>query len=116
MNIFDKAIENIFKKYLHKKRDHHIKKALKNFIKNYNPDPNVIDELKKSLETEALRLYPMVDKSILRERIKRARTVFIITAILSTILAIVITLLTQGTALIFITPLFAALFAWIATL
>jgi hypothetical protein len=116
MNIFDKAIENIFKKYLHKKRDHHIKKALKNFIKNHNSDPKDIDELKKLLETEALRLYPMVDKSILRERIKRARTVFIITAILSMILAIVISLLTNGTALIFITPLFAALFAWIATL
>jgi Skp family chaperone for outer membrane proteins len=116
MNIFDTTIENIFKKYLHKKRDYYINKALNKFIKKHNPDPKVINELKILLETEALRLYPMADKSILRERIKRARVVFIITAILSIILAIILIVLTKGTALILITPLFSALFAWIATL
>lgn len=111
----DRFIENIFKKILYKKRNHHINKAVKKFTEKYHPDPQIIEELTKKLALEIDRLYPIVDKSILRERIKRGRYSLLITIIASGIVAVLVMLLTHGAATVLIAPLCAAFIAWVAT-
>ncbi len=114
--MIDHWIEDILKNYLHKKRDQHIDKALNDFIEKYHPDPQIINTLKKKLEVEADRLFPLADQSILHERIQRAKYTFWVTAIASSITAAIILFLTHGSAIIFVMPICAATVAWAVTI
>ncbi len=71
-SFLDRIIKNKIKQYVHSKRDAHVKKAREKFQQRY-PKYQAIQSFEKELYAEVVRVYPMIDKSILLERIKRAR-------------------------------------------
>lgn len=78
------------------KREQYINKSISEFRQRH---PGVswveIEELRKKLEAEAVRVYPMINESIVKERKKRAISTFGIAVFLGVIFAI----LTGGTLL-----------------
>lgn len=112
----DRYIENKMRKSLHKKRNKIIAQTLADYIDKHHPKPEIVAELKTLLIIEADRVYPVVDESILKERIKRARYTFWITVITSTLISAVIIALTHGLALPLIIPALTAFIAWAVTL
>lgn len=73
-------------KQLHNQKNFRVEKALKSFKEQNASDPlldSKVTELRKRLDAEAVRIYPMVDESILKERIKRAKITTLITAALT---------------------------------
>lgn len=113
---FDKPIEKLFLRVLHKQRKRIINKSINAYIRENHPDPCTIDNLREKLEAEADRIYAIVDKSIVRERIKRARYTFWITAITSVIIVGVLGALTSGAVLPIIIPILVAFVTWAVTL
>lgn len=118
-----KRIEELFKKKLHKKQDYYINKAIESFIKDYrkrkhqDPDPATVEDLRKKLKAESIRVYAIVDNSILRERIQRAKWTFFITAIAGGGVVIVVGICTGGIVLpAIVVTFFGASTAYIATL
>lgn len=111
LKFIDNAIENILKKSLHKKREKIIQKTIQLFKKNHpNVDPK--DFIKK-VQDEADRIYAIVDRSILRERIQRAKYAFWITAILGIIIAGVLGAFSSGATLPLTAPIIAAFIPWL---
>lgn len=107
---FDLWLENKLKKNLDKKRDKIINKTVEHF-KKIHPDLNSADFIKLA-NSEADRIYAFIDKSILRERIQRAKVTFWITAIIGIILALIINGLSLGAALPATLAIIPAFVAW----
>lgn len=112
LGIIDKPLKKFLLKKLHKKRQKIIDKTVKDFAQKYHPEASVLNELKRLLENEADRIYPIVDDSILESGIKRARYIFWVTAITSSILAAFLVAITHGIALSIIIPIVTALISW----
>jgi hypothetical protein len=110
----DRLIEHVMKRALHIRRDKIIAKTLKMYRKNH-PDA-VTTNLEKDLQTEAARIYTIVDRSILSERIKRAKYTFWLTVMTSTVIVGALGGFTAGAALPFVAPPLAALSAWLIAL
>lgn len=115
-SFFDKPIEKLFKRGLYKQRQYYIRKAINKFIKQNHPDERTIAALKAKLEEEADRVYAIVDKSVLRAGIKRAKWTFLLTAIASTIIIGVLGFFSSGAILPFIIPVLAAFITWAVSL
>ena len=112
----DRIIEKILKKKLHKRRKRILVKTINKFVNKHHPDEATLKELKTALEKEIDRVYDFIDKSILRERLKRGRYAFWITAIASVIVIGLIGAFSAGTLLPFFIPVIAALIAWAVNL
>ncbi|MBA3661868.1 MAG: hypothetical protein H0W64_09080 [Gammaproteobacteria bacterium] len=108
----DQWIEKKLKKKLHKQRPEFIQQTLDGFIKKHNPDPTIIKNLSEKLEIEADRIYPIVDRSIIKERLKRSKYTFWITAVVSTIIVGIIIAFTGGALLPLVVPLLTSFIAW----
>lgn len=112
--------EKFLKKHLHGQKGSRIEKALKSFRADHGFDPeldNRTKELRKRLEAEAVRIYPMVDDSILKERIKRAKVAAVLTAAL-TLAGVCVAGAVFGmalTAIVLLTPVLSAAVSAIAS-
>lgn len=113
-NFIDKWIERKLKEHLHKKRKYYVYKSLVGFI-NRNPGHDY-SEIRKKLETEAARIYPMVDRSILRERVKRAKYIFWATLAASLLVVGAVVAASGGTALALVAPVCASIVTWAASI
>ena len=102
------------KAQLHRKREHYIKKELVSFIHKhgYQETSPEVNELRQRLEKEADRVFPMIDKSIFKERKKRAVKTFFLTSIPLGIFA----LLTGGALIPVFVSAFVAAFTSVATI
>src|SRR6185295_15422379 len=75
------AIADPIAESLHKKRQYYVEESLREFKAKYGyEDP----KLRQKLEAEAERIYPMVDQSIVKERVQRGLATFFITLGLAT--------------------------------
>lgn len=110
--LLDKHIEAFIKTRLYSKRDQIINKAIATFENQHPNQPT--DELKKLFEKEANRVYPMVDRSILHDRIQRAKFTFLATAIMTIVMIIATDSYTAGHGLVFASPLIMAFVSWAA--
>lgn len=111
MNKLDKWIEKKLKDLFHSKRDYIINKMIANFEKNH-PEIICTEELRQKFETEADRVYAIVDRSILRDRIQRAKYTFWATAVSSVILIGSLGAFSSNSVLPFITPIMNAFISW----
>ncbi len=96
---------------LHKKRQHYINQAIDKYTK-LNPDPADLLSFKDKLETEADRVYAIVDRSILRERIKRGTKVLLFTIIASILVVGLLAGFYGGSIVSFVSPIAMTLVAW----
>jgi hypothetical protein len=115
--LLDDWIEKKLKKSLHKKREKYIEQALDKF-KNSHPNTNT-DELLEKLKIEADRFYALVDRSVLRSKIRIAKYIFWGTLIFATLLLVAVSVPAFGTpaflivAVAFVSPPILALFDYI---
>lgn len=99
----ERLFEDLIKAVLHRKREQYIQKTITQF---HMDDPLLpLGNLEEKLNIEADRVYAIVDRSILRERIQRSKYVFLGTIIFSTIIVGALGGFTSGSALPFIAPL-----------
>ena len=109
----DRLIELIFKYFLHAKREQYIRNYLLIYTDKY---PNLaVGNLEENLNVEADRVYDIVDRSILRERIIRGKYVFWLSAIAAVILIGSLGGFKGGSFLPFIAPCLTATIGWIGT-
>jgi len=112
----DTWIEQTIKQGLHNQRDQIINRTIAAFEKLHKNLPTT--ELKKKLENEAVRIYAIVDRSILRDRVKRAKYTFWAVAIAGIILVAMLGVFYNETldAFRFATPLVMAGVSWVVSL
>lgn len=109
----DRKIENVFKHFLHKKRYAIVDKAFKKFIKDHPLSEADATALRAKLEDEADRIVSFIDRSVLRERIQRAKYTFVITLVASTVVVAAVGGFADLTVVPFIAPVAAACVAWL---
>lgn len=111
----DKLIENFFKKKLHKNRTKFLQEAKNAFINKNQPGKNTLKAFTVELEEEADRVYSMVDRSILRARLKDSKWTFWVTGIMGTAIAVSIAAAapTGGFSIVLIAPFLTATIAWV---
>jgi hypothetical protein len=107
----DRLLEMMLKPFLKRKRKKFIQRAIDDF-QLISTDAAVTSKLTEMLNDEADRVYAIVDRSILRERIIRAKYYFITTALTSIILVGAVGGFTGGSFIPFISPLLSATIAW----
>jgi hypothetical protein len=109
----DSWIERLFKTALHKRREPIINRALKNY--EYEHPAASTDLLKIKMGDETDRIYAIIDRSILRERLVRARYTFWVTAITGTGVVLAgsaFGVVSLSSSFPFITPSVLAFVAW----
>lgn len=102
-------IQKSIRKKLLKKKESLIKETINNFsAENRDASKADLEELEKRLKNESIRVFEIVDKSIIRDRVKRGWYTFVGTAILGTVVAAATFVATHGSSLLFVTPLTGA--------
>jgi hypothetical protein len=80
LTYFEKKISALFKYFLHPKREFIIENTLKTYTAKHHPEESTLALLKTKLAAEAVRIYPMIDDSILDARLQNATITFWVTA------------------------------------
>lgn len=110
----DKLIKQMMKRHLHEQKDQFIQKELRRFRKNYpQTTGNQIIDLRADLETEARRLYPVVDSSVLHANLRRSRYIFWFIALFGSLCIGIPHGLLSENPFSFFSPLIMALLTWI---
>lgn len=115
LSFFDRFVELMLKWYLHHKRDKYVEKTLLRcsiYLSNQEDSKN----MRATVERETRRIYSIVDRSILRDRVIRGKYTFFGTAIIA---ALVFTCLNQFAAITpfaSVLPLTMALVAWVISI
>lgn len=113
----DKLIEKILRRAMRSKKEKIVNKKFAEYCKKFGLNEDEAVKLREKLETECLRIIAIVDESILRERIKRARYTFWITAIIGTAVIVALAAYPVTTSIApFFAPLVAAVIAWAVSL
>lgn len=73
-------------------------------------------ELESKLNTEATRVYDFIDRSILRERIRRAKYTFWAVTLATLLVVGIIFAVTKSSALVFISPFTNGIISWITSI
>ena len=113
--LIDQKIESALRRKLYKQREKIIAQSIDCFIKEHHPDPTLVAELRRRLEEEADRVYAIVDRSVLRAWLKRAKYTFWIMTITTSIVAAVLAVVTHGAAVVIIAPILSAFVTWVVT-
>lgn len=113
LGFIDKKIEALMQKSLHKKREKMIAKALKDYVAGHPLDEAQTEELRERLESDTDRFLKIIDRSVLRAGLLRARYVFWITAIFGTAIVVALAAYPVTTSIApFFVPLAAAFVGW----
>ena len=110
---FDKHIEQILWNRLHKQKESIINKTINKF-KEEHPEADV-DNLRIKLNKEAKRVYRFTDRSILRDRVQRARWTFWASCFITIVLVATSSGFNLDNLFSFLAPLITALTAWIVS-
>ncbi|MDR3492361.1 MAG: hypothetical protein P4M12_10025 [Gammaproteobacteria bacterium] len=110
IGVIDRFIENKMKKIFHDRGPRMINKTLLAFQKSH---PGLsTEELKVKLLTEAARIFPVVDSSILNALITRAKYTFWITAVTSTLFTVLSGGFSSGVVIRILAPALTSFVAW----
>lgn len=113
LEFIDKKIESYMKRGLHKKRDKIIADAIKKFTDTHQLDADKIEELHEKLVADTDRFLKIIDRSVLRAGLIRARYVFWITSIVGTAIVVALAAYPVTTSIApFFIPLVAAFVGW----
>lgn len=116
LKIIDHWIENRLRNYLAKQQDKMVRKAVDSFIQKNHPDTATLNFLKANIENAIKRNNLTADRNILKERVKRAKYTFWISALSSAFIVGILGFFSSGTLLPIILPLLTAVIAWGITL
>lgn len=113
LGFIDKKIESYMKRGLYRKRDKIVAKTVDEFAAAHKLDEAKTEELRTKLIADTDRFIKIVDRSVLRAGLIRARYVFWVTAILGTVLVLALASYPPTTGIApFFVPLIAALVGW----
>lgn len=106
-------IKKVLGRWLHQHREPIVDKWVNSTIENFSGLSIDAVKLRELLNIEADRIYPMVDHSVLEERIKRAKYTFWCTVIpITIVIGVIFAVLPNISPLIFVTPLLGAVCTW----
>lgn len=111
----DKLMVKFFQWYLHSQRQKFIDKGYRRFVTLHSEATEAqCIKIKEAFEHEATRVYPMMDKSILKASIKKARYTFLFLAIFATLaIGFINWWVLSGHLFTLFTPLIMAFLNWI---
>lgn len=102
---------------LHRRRRKVIDQTIATYQAAHHPDEQTLNALRAKLDFEMTRVIAIVDESIIKERIQRARYTFWITGIIGTAFILSFATFPVMTPLVpFFAPLVGAMSAWIAAI
>lgn len=113
IHFLEETLYAYYKIKLHKKRKHYINESITRYVQNQPAAlPADINQLVEKLETEANRVYAIVDRSILRDRIKRSTRETIILLVTSILIVGILGGFTSGSMTIFLSPILMSFAYW----